>query len=143
MRKTYEDISTRRLHCKNGANFIQCFQISAANPQDISRHHLSHFNQTQLKKKTSTPTLLLTNLPSQAVLQPARYHRKTKKILTPPSMIGFPRPVPSQPRSRQGFGLPMSGTNGSLAMPKFQSHPHSSESRRRDSTVPFHSDEGP
>ena len=96
-----------------------------------------------LKKKTSTPTLLLTNLPSQAVLQPARYHRKTKKILTPPSMIGFPRPVPSQPRSRQGFGLPMSGTNGSLAMPKFQSHPHSSESRRRDSTVPFHSDEGP
>jgi hypothetical protein len=51
MRKTYEDISTRRLHCKNGANFIQCFQISAANPQDISRHHLSHFNQTQFKKK--------------------------------------------------------------------------------------------
>ena len=67
-----------------------------------------------LKKKTSTPTLLLTNLPSQAVLQPARYHRKTKKILTPPSMIGFPRPVPSQPRSRQGFGLPMSGTNLSM-----------------------------
>ena len=66
------------------------------------------------KKKTSTPTLLLTNLPSQAVLQPARYHRKTKKILTPPSMIGFPRPVPSQPRSRQGFGLPMSGTNLSM-----------------------------
>ena len=90
MRKThedYEDISTHRLHCKNGSNFIQYHQFSAANPQGIIS-----LTSSSLKRKhqLKTPTLLLTNLPSQAAVQ---HGEKIPKLETSNSAWSQGNPV--------------------------------------------------